>query len=73
MKVFEKSLSVEGDPKQLKLIAEAVYEYHINRGIDMPKVVGDLCFNINSTYQEFNHLDPDNWDFTQEDKDELGL
>jgi len=73
IRVFEKSMSVEGHPAYLKLISEALDGYALKRGIDLPKTVADLVFNIDSAYQTHNDLDQDDWDMTDSDKARLGL
>lgn len=71
--VQEKSWSMTGPPEQLKMVAEALDFYARAMNTELPKSLGDLCYNINAEYQTFNGLDQDDWDFTDEDKEELGI
>lgn len=73
MRISEKTLAIEGDLHELKLIAEALDEFARKRGVDLPNRMSDLCFNINTEYQRSNERDQDDWDMTQEDKYWFGL
>ena len=73
MRVTNKDMAVEGDLSYLKLIAEALSEFAVKRGIDLPNKVSDLCFNVNCEYQQFHELDEDDWGMTRADLEEYGL
>lgn len=73
MRVYEKHIAVEAPPEVLKMMAEALYEYAENHNTELSKTLGDWCYNANATYQTYNELDQDDWSFTDEDKEELGL
>lgn len=73
MRIVEKHLAVEAPPEIAKLMAEALYEFAEKRAMDLPKTLGDWCYNANATYQTHNGLDEDDWEFTGEDKYNLGL
>lgn len=71
--VGEKHMSVTGRPMELKYIAEALYAYAESKGMDLPKTLGDLAYAMNAEYQCFHGLDEHDWDWTPEEKEELGL
>lgn len=73
MRIVEKHIAVEAPPEIAKLMAEALYEYSEKRALDLPKTLGDWCYNALASYQTYNELGEDDWEFTEEDKEELGL
>jgi hypothetical protein len=73
MRVTNKHMAVEGEPAELKLIAEALSDFANKHAMDLPKTIADLRFAIECEYREYHGLGPDDWDFIQSDKEELGI
>jgi hypothetical protein len=72
--VREHHMKLQTDPLRLKIIAEALGEYigkHDQLADDT--TIRDFAFNMEAEYQRWYALDEDDWGYTEEHKEELGI
>jgi hypothetical protein len=67
--VSEHHLKIEADPFRMKLIAEAIAEYAQNHSLEDDTTLNDFRYNMETVYQDYHCLMPDNWDFVEEDRE----
>jgi len=74
MKIQEHDLILEGDPMRIKIISEALAWYRFKHGsLNDDTTLCDFNFNMETAYQSEYNLDQDDWDYTKEHREELGL
>lgn len=68
LEVREHNLRIEADPFRMKLIAQAISEYVHRHQLEDDTTLNDFRFNMETAYQDYHCLMPDNWDYVKEDK-----
>ena len=63
----EHHLYIEADPYRMKLISEAIREKMEKHMLEDDTTLSDFCYNMETSYQSYNNLSEDDWDFTKED------
>ncbi len=72
--ISEHHLSIKADPLRLKIIAEAIGEYQgKHEALSDDTTLCDFRFNMETAYQRWYSLDEDDYDYTEEHKEELGI
>lgn len=63
--------NVEIGTNNINELREYVEEIQTKKkdGEDYCKHISDFCFDVESTYQSFHNLDPDNWDMVHENNE----
>ena len=64
----EHNLYIEADPYRMKLISEAIREKMEKHMLEDDTTLSDFCYNMETSYQSYNNLDQDDWDFSKKDK-----
>ena len=74
IKVSEHHLLIKADPLRLKIIAEAIGDYQgKHEALSDDTTLCDFRFNMETEYQRWYSLDEDDYDYTEEHKEELGI
>jgi len=74
MVVREHHLKLEADLLRLKIIAAAIGEYAGKHdGLMDDTTLGDFRFNMETAYQRWFSLDQDDWGYTKEHREEIGI
>ncbi len=73
MKRQEHEMILEGDPLRIKIIAEALGNYMDKHNLCDDTTLSDFRFNMETAYQSEYNLGQDDWCYTAEHKEELGL
>jgi len=66
-------LRLEAPSELVKVVSEALGEYRNNHCIELPKSMSDFIHNMEAGYQSFNAQDGDDWGYTSDDVELLGL
>ena len=69
--VQEHHLKIEADPFRMKVIAEAIAEYMEKHRLEDDTTLSDFRYNMEAVYQDYHCLMPDDWSFTDEDRESL--
>ena len=67
--VGEHHLKIEADPFRMKLIAEAIAEYIEKHQLEDDTTLNDFRYNMETVYQDYHCLMPDNWGYAEEDRE----
>jgi len=71
--IMEHELRLEATPELVKVIAVALDKYRGVNNIEFSTTMSDFIFNMETAYQTYHGLDQDDWGFTKEDAELLGL
>lgn len=66
--VREHHLELKADPHNMKVIAVALGDYVKKHGLEDGTTLNDFIFNMETAYQRYHDLEPDDWGFVREEE-----